>query len=63
MKLAQRAQKGAAAAPPVVAIQGEVLQKDQQAKHVRIARLRHAEFPLLGAPVLGQRALDRKSVV
>jgi hypothetical protein len=47
VKFAQRVQKGAAAAPPVVADQGEVLQEDQQAQHVGIARLRHAEFLLL----------------
>ena len=61
MKLAQCLQKGAPAAAPVVVIQGKVLQEDQQAKHVGIARLRHAEFPLLAVPVFVERAPARAS--
>ena len=46
-------------APPVVAIEFETLQKDQQAKDVGVARLGHAELLLLRVPKLGRRALHR----
>ena len=36
-----------------------MLQKDEEAKHIGIARLRHAEFLLLSLTVFGERILDR----
>jgi len=59
MKLAQRLQKRASAAAPAVLIEGKMLQKDQQAKHVGISRFRHAEFPLLAASVFIEPSLKR----
>ena len=35
------------------------MQEDQEAKHVGIARFRHAQIPLLAVAVFGERILDR----